>query len=158
MSLTTVGYGDVVGATDLGGPSDPQDLPHELLTIDENTERFPFLYYFLAEDAAASVPTLMRGSDGGLPGGALGRLPGRGPLRPACTETSCSGWCARLGMTAPTRPGRRGDPPFHAFRGAAPGARRSLTTWPAPPAASGADPRRWLRAARALTSARYVPD
>jgi hypothetical protein len=118
MSLTTVGYGDVVGATDLmrlvtvteaaagfglitaaityvlsiyplttdlrsaarmvetqaddparaarlvvlGGASYLQDLQHELLTIDENTERFPFLYYFRAKDAAASLHTLMRGA------------------------------------------------------------------------------------------------
>ncbi|MBW0108604.1 two pore domain potassium channel family protein [Pseudonocardia sp. KRD-182] len=118
MALTTVGYGDVVGATDLmrlatvteaaagfglmtaaityvlsiyplttdlrsaarmvetqaddparaarlvvlGGASYLQDLQHELLTIDENTERFPFLYYFRAKDAAASLHTLMRGA------------------------------------------------------------------------------------------------
>lgn len=118
MSLTTVGYGDIVGATDLmrlatvieaaagfglmtaaityvlsiyplttnlrsaarmvetqaddparaarlvvlGGASYLQNLQHELLTIDENTERFPFLYYFRAKDAAASLHTLMRGA------------------------------------------------------------------------------------------------
>jgi hypothetical protein len=118
MSLTTVGYGDVVGATDvmrlatvseaaagfglmtaaityvlsiyplttdlrsaarmvetqaddperaarlvvLGGASYLQNLQHELLTIDENTERFPFLYYFRAKDTAASLHTLMRGA------------------------------------------------------------------------------------------------
>jgi len=118
MALTTVGYGDVVGATDsmrlatvteaaagfglmtaaityvlsiyplttdlrsaarmvetqaddparaaqlvvLGGASYLQNLQHELLTIDENTERFPFLYYFRAKDAAASLHTLMRGA------------------------------------------------------------------------------------------------
>jgi hypothetical protein len=118
MSLTTVGYGDVVGATDLmrlatvteaaagfglmtaaityvlsiyplttdlrsaarmvetqaddparaarlvilGGASYLQDLQHELLTIDENTERFPFLYYFRAKDAAAPLHTVMRGA------------------------------------------------------------------------------------------------
>ncbi len=118
MALTTVGYGDVVGATDLmrlapvteaaagfglitaaityvlsiyplttelrsaarmvetladdagraaqlvvlGGASYLQELQHQLLTIDENTERFPFLYYFRAKDAAASLHTLMRGA------------------------------------------------------------------------------------------------
>ncbi|WP_298455881.1 potassium channel family protein [uncultured Cellulomonas sp.] len=118
MSLTTVGYGDVVGATDpmrlatvaeaaagfglmtaaityvlsiyplttdvrsaarmvstqagdtaratrlvvLGGASYLQDLQHDLLTIDENFERFPFLYYFRAKDPDASLHTLMHGA------------------------------------------------------------------------------------------------
>jgi hypothetical protein len=118
MSLTTVGYGDVVGATDLmrlatvteaaagfglmtaaityvlsiyplttdvrtatrmvetqahdparaaqlvvlGGASYLQTLQQELVRIDENVERFPFLYYFRAKDAPASLHTLMRGA------------------------------------------------------------------------------------------------
>src|SRR3954453_22014 len=46
----------------LGGASYLQNLQHELLTIDENTDRFPFLYHFRAKDAAASLHTLMRGA------------------------------------------------------------------------------------------------
>src|SRR4051812_47198476 len=114
----------------LGGPSDLQDLQHELLTIDENTERFPFLYYFRAKDAAASLPTLMRGATVLCLAARWGVSPDAAPY--ARTETSCScgrsSWCAQLGMTAPIR--ARTVRSAAVSRFSCGGARRSLTTWP----------------------------
>ncbi len=46
----------------LGGASYLQNLQHQLISIDEETQRFPFLYYFRARDAAASLHTLMLGA------------------------------------------------------------------------------------------------
>jgi hypothetical protein len=118
MSLTTVGFGDVVGATDimrlttvaeaaagfglitaaityvlsiypltsnlrsaarmvqtqaedparaarmvlLGGASYLQDLQQQVIAVDEDTHRFPFLFYFRAQDPSSSLHTLMLGA------------------------------------------------------------------------------------------------
>jgi hypothetical protein len=118
MSLTTAGFGDVVGATDamrlttvaeaaagfglitaaityvlsiypltsslrgaarmvqtqaddperaarmvvLGGSSYLQDLQQLVISVDEDTQRFPFLFYFRSQDPAASLYTLMQGA------------------------------------------------------------------------------------------------
>jgi hypothetical protein len=118
MSLTTVGFGDVVGATDamrlatvaeaaagfglitaaityilsiypltsslrgaarmmqtqaddpertarmvvLGGSSYLQELQQQVISVDEDTQRFPFLFYFRSQDPAASMYTLMQGA------------------------------------------------------------------------------------------------
>jgi hypothetical protein len=118
MSLTTVGFGDVVGATDamrlttvieaaagfglitaaityvlsiypltsnvrgvarmmqtqaddpglaarmvvLGGSSYLQDLQQQVISVDEDTQRFPFLFYFHSQDPTASLYTLMQGA------------------------------------------------------------------------------------------------
>lgn len=118
MALTTVGFGDVVGATDamrlttvieaaagfglitaaityvlsiypltsnlrsaarmvqtqaedperaarmvlLGGASYLQDLQQQVIAVDEDTQRFPFLFYFRAQDPASSLHTLMLGA------------------------------------------------------------------------------------------------
>lgn len=118
MSLTTVGFGDVVGATDamrlatvaeaatgfglitaaityilsiypltsrlrgaarmvqtqgddpgraarmvvLGGSSYLQELQQQVISVDEDTQRFPLLFYFRSRDPAASMFTLMEGA------------------------------------------------------------------------------------------------
>jgi len=118
MSLTTVGFGDVVGATDamrlatvieaaagfglitaaityvlsiypltsslrgaarmvqtqaddpgraarmvvLGGSSYLQELQQQLISVDEDTQRFPLLFYFRSQDPSASLYTLMQGA------------------------------------------------------------------------------------------------
>lgn len=118
MSLTTVGFGDVVGATGtmrlttvieaaagfglitaaityvlsiypltsslrgvarmmhtqaddpgraarmvvLGGSSYLQQLQQQVISIDEDTQRFPFLFYFRSQDPTTSLYTLMQGA------------------------------------------------------------------------------------------------
>ncbi|GIJ81094.1 hypothetical protein Xph01_55260 [Micromonospora phaseoli] len=118
MSLTTVGFGDIVGGTDtlrlitvieaaagfglitaaityilsiypltselrsaartvqtqaddpvraaelvvLGGGSYLQSLQERLISVDEDTQRFPFLYYFRASDPSAALHTFIRGA------------------------------------------------------------------------------------------------
>lgn len=46
----------------LGGGSYLQSLQERLISVDEDTQRFPFLYYFRASDPSATLHTFIRGA------------------------------------------------------------------------------------------------
>ena len=65
----------------LGGASYPQDLQQQVVAVDEDPQRLPFLFHLCAQDPASSLHTLTRARPLGVLRGALPVLPRR--ARPA---------------------------------------------------------------------------